>query len=149
MFFKPPAIFYLLKIKKSTNRPIIGSHRLSADTDCDTADNDYWQSSRLSANTDYWPIIGEPLVLDKSFGVTGLSWFYCYLFLQSFSVYIKLSQSSAISIDFRVAQGSVFGSLLFIFYTSEPPKIISSFVFKSKLYADESYIYSTLHWFFF
>jgi len=36
--------------------------RLSADADCQMADTDYRQTGRQSANTDYWPIIGAPLI---------------------------------------------------------------------------------------
>ena len=84
-------------------------------------------------------------VLKKSFGVTGscFSWFDSYLSSRSSCVSIEFSQSPAVSFDFGVPQGSILGPLLYILYTFELPKIISSFSLNSQLYADDSYIYST------
>ena len=84
-------------------------------------------------------------VLEKTFGITGscLSWFDSYLSSRSSCVSIESSQSPTVSFDFGVPQGSILGPLLYILYTSELPKIISSFSLNSQLYADDSYIYST------
>ena len=85
------------------------------------------------------------MFLKNLFGVTGfcLSWFDSYLSSRSFCVSIESSQFSAVSFDFGVPHGSILGTLLYILYTSELPKIISSFSVNSQLYADDFYIYST------
>ena len=54
------------------------------------------------------------------------------------------SHSTLSSFPFGVPQNSVLGLLLFILYTSELPKIISSFSLQSQLYADDSYIFTPL-----
>ena len=84
------------------------------------------------------------MFLKNIFFVPGpcLPRFDSYLFSRSSCVSIESSQSPA-SFDFGVPQGSLLGSLLYILYTSELPKIISSFSLNSQLYADDSYIYST------
>ena len=84
-------------------------------------------------------------VLEKSFGITDscLKWFDSYLSQRSSFVSIDSSHSSIVSFNYGVPQGSILGPLLYILYTSELPKIISSFSLSSQLYADDSYIYTT------
>ena len=83
-------------------------------------------------------------VLNKSFNITDtcLSWFQSYLSNRTSYVSIESSKSAVVFLTYGVPQGSIHGPLLFILYTSELPKIISSFALDSQMYADDSYVYS-------
>ena len=83
--------------------------------------------------------------LETSLGASRscLKWISSYFFNRSFVVFISNSQSTPFSFTFGVLQGSVLGPLLFILYTSELPRIISSFSLQSQLHADDSYIFTS------
>ena len=83
--------------------------------------------------------------LETSIGTSGscLKWIFSYLSNRNFVVSINDSYSTPSSFSFGVSQGSVFGPLLFILYSSELPRIISLFSLQLQLYADDSHIFTS------
>ena len=83
--------------------------------------------------------------LENFFGISGfcLKWLSSYLSNRISVVSINNSHSSPSSFPFGVLQGSDLGLLLFILYTSELPRIISTFSLQSQLYADDFYIFTS------
>ena len=79
---------------------------------------------------------------ETSFGISGscLKWISSHFSSRSFVVSINNFYSTPSFFPFGVLQCSVLGPLLFILYTSELPKIISSFFLQSQLYAEDSSI---------
>ena len=73
--------------------------------------------------------------LETSFGISGscLKWISSYLSSKSSVLSINNSHSTLSSFPFGFSQGSVFGSLLFILFSSELSRIISSFFLQSTL----------------
>ena len=66
-----------------------------------------------------------------------------YLPNRSFVVFMNNYHSTLPSFLFGVVQVSVPGPLLFILYTFELSRMISSFSLQSQLYADDSYIFTS------
>ena len=80
--------------------------------------------------------------LDDWFGVTGnaLDWFISYLTGRCDTTHLG-DLPSRINLPFGVPQGSVFGSLLFTFYTTQHSHINSGYAISHHLYADNSQLY--------
>jgi exonuclease III len=75
-----------------------------------------------------------------NFGIcdTALNWFRSYLSNRKQFVLIDENQSSKMSLDFGVPQGSVLGPVLFIMYTTPLTKLINNHSVHHEMYADDT-----------
>ena len=82
-----------------------------------------------------------------TFGISGpaLNWISSYLACRSQAVRVGHKQSSNISCEYGVPQGSVLGPLLFTLFMSPISNVISSFGVSQTQYADDTQLYIGLN----
>ena len=83
--------------------------------------------------------------LEQTFGITGsvLQWFHSYLQDRCQFVRCGVEESSRMTLECGVPQGSVLGPLLFIIYTADLCQVIQQHGFRPHLYADDTQIYGS------
>ena len=84
--------------------------------------------------------------LSDWYGISGQAqiWFSFYLQNRHQSVKIKATLSDKITLSYGVPQGSVLGSVLFLFYTLHHSALFSSFDINHHLHADDTEMYMSL-----